>query len=64
MSAEEARKQPALLVDSDYPLINLETWEEVRATEILAQVANELLLPLYVRTAPRSHSRDDRFEGL
>lgn len=57
MSEQEARKQLALLVNSDYPLIYLETWEEIRATEILGQVANDLLLPLYVWTITEGLSR-------
>ena len=57
MSAEEARKQLGLLIDSAYPLIYLQTWEELRATEILGQVAHELLLPLYVWTVTIGLSR-------
>jgi hypothetical protein len=57
MSAEDARKQLGLLINSDYPLVYLQTWEEVRATEILGQVANELLLPLYVWTVTEGLGR-------
>ncbi len=41
MSSQDARKELALLVNSKYPIICLETWEEGRATEILALVAAE-----------------------
>jgi len=48
MANHDPRRELALLVNSDYPLICLETWEESRATEILGLVAEELGLPLYV----------------
>jgi len=32
MSVQDARKELALLVNSQYPIIYLETWEETRAT--------------------------------
>jgi len=48
MANHDPRRELALLVNSDYPLIYLETWEESRATEILGLVAEELGLPLYV----------------
>jgi len=47
MSSQDARKELALLVNSKYPIICLETWEEGRATEVLALVAADLNLPLY-----------------
>ncbi|MBZ5513304.1 MAG: AAA family ATPase [Acidobacteriia bacterium] len=50
MAGLDARKELALLVNSHYPIIYLETWEEGRATEILAQVAQDLLVPFYVWT--------------
>jgi hypothetical protein len=48
MANHDPHRELALLVNSDYPLIYLETWEESRATEILGLVAEELGLPLYV----------------
>jgi hypothetical protein len=50
MAGQDARKELVLLVNSHYPIIYLETWEEGRATEILAQVAQDLLVPFYVWT--------------
>jgi len=50
MSAQDARKELALLVNSQYPIIYLETWEEGRATEVLGFVAQDLLVPFYVWT--------------
>ena len=57
MVSENARKELALRVKSHYPIIYLETWEEGRATEILAQVAQDLLLPFYVWTITAGLSR-------
>ncbi len=48
MTGEDARKELTLLVNSQYPIIYLETWEEGRATEILERVAEDLRIPLYV----------------
>jgi len=50
MSGQDARKELALLVNSQYPIIYLETWEEIRATEILGFVAQDLLVPFYIWT--------------
>ena len=50
MSVQDARKELALLVNSQYPIIYLETWEETRATEILGLVAQDLAVPLYIWT--------------
>jgi SpoVK/Ycf46/Vps4 family AAA+-type ATPase len=50
MTGQDARKELALLVNSQYPIIYLETWEEIRATEILGFVAQDLLVPLYIWT--------------
>lgn len=47
MSDSDVRKELGLLVNSEYALIYLETWEEARATEIIALVAEELGIPLY-----------------
>jgi hypothetical protein len=47
MPGQDARKEIGLLVNSDYPLIYLETWEESRATEILGLVAEDLNIPFY-----------------
>jgi len=57
MAGQDARKELALLVNSHYPIIYLETWEEGRATEILAQVAQDMLLPFYVWTITAGMSR-------
>jgi hypothetical protein len=47
MPAQDARKELGLLVNSEYPIIYLETWEEQRASEILSRVAYDLQLPLF-----------------
>jgi len=57
MGGQDARKQLALLVNSSYPIIYLETWEEARATEILALVAEDLGVPLYVWTLTEGLAR-------
>ncbi len=48
MSIQDARKELALLVDSHYPIIYLDTYEEGRATEVLGMVAQDLNIPFYV----------------
>jgi len=50
MAGQDARKEIALLVNSQYPIIYLETWEEGRATEILGLVAHDLEIPFYIWT--------------
>jgi hypothetical protein len=57
MANHDPQRELALLVNSDYPLIFLETWEESRATEILGLVAEELGLPLYVWSVTTGLSR-------
>lgn len=57
MTGQDARKEIALLVNSRYPIIYLETWEESRATEILRLVAHDLGLNLYVWTLTQGLSR-------
>jgi SpoVK/Ycf46/Vps4 family AAA+-type ATPase len=57
MLLPDARRELALLVNSHYPLIYLETWEETRATEILGQVAEDLSLPLYSWTLTQGLAR-------
>jgi ATPase family associated with various cellular activities (AAA) len=57
MSTSDARREIALLVNSHYPIICLETWEETRATEILTQVAEDLVLPLYDWTLSQGMAR-------
>ncbi len=57
MTGQDARKELALLINSQYPIIYLETWEESRATEILGFVAGDLGLPLYVWTVTQGMSR-------
>jgi SpoVK/Ycf46/Vps4 family AAA+-type ATPase len=57
MSSRDARRELALLVNSHYPLIYLETWEELRAEEILTLVAQDLSLPLYDWTLSQGLAR-------
>lgn len=57
MSIQDARKELGLLVNSQYPIIYLETWEEARATEVLGFVAQDLTLPLYVWTVTTGLAR-------
>ncbi len=47
MSIQDPRRELALLVNSEYPIIYLETWEEARAEEILRLVACDLNVALY-----------------
>lgn len=47
---QDPRKELALLVNSQFPMIYLDTWEESRAAEILGLVAEDLNLPLYIWT--------------
>lgn len=47
MSNQEPRKELTLLINSEYPIIYLETWEEARAEEILRCVAHDLNISLY-----------------
>ena len=47
MNNHDPRRALVLLVNSSYPIIYLETWEEARATAILAGVAEDLGVPLY-----------------
>jgi hypothetical protein len=56
-AGNDARKEIALLVNSRYPIIYLETWEETRATEILRLVTHDLGVNLYVWTLTRGLSR-------
>lgn len=56
-AGHDARKEIALLVNSRYPIIYLETWEEIRATEILRLVAYDLGIVLYVWTLTQGLSR-------
>ena len=57
MANHDPQRELALLVDSDYPLIFLETWEESRAAEILGMVAGDLGVPLYVWSVTTGLSR-------
>jgi hypothetical protein len=43
----DPRRELTLLVNSAYPIIYMETWEEARATAILASVAEDLRVPFY-----------------
>ncbi len=54
---QEARKDLELLINSEYPIISVETWEEGRATELLGQVATDLHVPLYVWTVTEGMAR-------
>jgi len=47
MDNHDPRRALVLLVNSAYPIIYLETWEEGRASQILAGVAEDLGVPLY-----------------
>ncbi len=57
MSIEDARKELALLVDSHYPIIYLDTYEEGRATEVLGLVAQDLNIPFYIWSATEGLAR-------
>ncbi len=57
MSSRDARRELALLVNSHYPIIYLETWEETRATEILTLVAEDLSLSLFDWTLSQGLAR-------
>jgi hypothetical protein len=45
----DPRRELSLLVNSTYPIIYIETWEEARAGAILASVAQDLRVPFYER---------------
>jgi hypothetical protein len=47
MPDRDPHRELTLLVNSTYPIIYLETWEEARATAILRIVAQGLCVPLY-----------------
>ncbi len=47
MADQDPRRELALLVNSAYPIIYVETWEEARAAAILANVAEDLQVPFY-----------------
>ena len=47
MADQDPRRELALLVNSTYPIIYVETWEEARAAAILANVAEDLHVPFY-----------------
>jgi hypothetical protein len=47
MPDTDPRRELTLLVNSAYPIIYMETWEEARATAILASVAEDLRVPFY-----------------
>jgi len=57
MPDQDARKQLVLLVNSDYPLIYMETWEETRATEILGLVSEDVRAALFVWTITQGLAR-------
>lgn len=57
MTPLDPRKELALLVNSQFPIIYLDTWEERRATEILGMVAEDLNLPLYIWTVTQGLAR-------
>ena len=47
MPNQDPRRELALLVNSAYPIIYMETWEEARAAAILESVAEDLRVPFY-----------------
>lgn len=47
MPDQDPRRELALLVNSTYPIIYMETWEEARAVAILESVAEDLRVPFY-----------------
>jgi hypothetical protein len=47
MADQDPRKELGILINSNYPIIYLETWEETRATEILRRVAEDLNVAMY-----------------
>lgn len=57
MTDQYPRKELALLVNSQFPIIYLDTWEERRTTEILGLVAQDLNLPLYIWTVTQGMAR-------
>jgi SpoVK/Ycf46/Vps4 family AAA+-type ATPase len=58
MSDQDPRRELALLVNSEYPIIYMETWEEARATGILVDVAATLGVPLYEWTVTTGLARE------
>jgi ATPase family associated with various cellular activities (AAA) len=57
MTELDPRQELALLVNSQFPIIYLDTWEERRAAEILGQVAEDLNVPLYIWTVTQGLAR-------
>lgn len=50
MKRIDAQKELKLLIQSRYPIVYVETWEEERVEALLERVAQELRVPLYVWT--------------
>lgn len=44
------QKELALLIQSRYPIVYVETWEEERVEALLRKVAQKMKVPLYVWT--------------
>lgn len=57
MTSQDARRELGVLVNSKYPVIYIETWEEGRTTDTLALVAEDLGIPLYVWTVTEGLAR-------
>ena len=57
MPDQNPRKELALLINSDYPIICLETWEDARAAEVVELVAEDLRIPLFVWTVTSGLAR-------
>jgi SpoVK/Ycf46/Vps4 family AAA+-type ATPase len=47
MPNQDPRSELALLVNSEYPIIYVDTWEESRASAILEEVAEDLGIPFF-----------------
>jgi hypothetical protein len=47
MPDQDPRRELALLVNSTYPIIYMETWEEARAAAILESAVEDLRVPFY-----------------
>ena len=53
MKARSPQQELKLLIQSRYPILYVETWEEERVEALLQEVAAELEVPLYVWTVTR-----------
>lgn len=57
MPDQDPHRELAVLVNSSYPIIYMETWEEARAAAIVESVAEDLRVPFYQWTVTTGFAR-------